>query len=61
MPTTRRDHLPGHPDGQGFFGASQRADDVLLTRPVLVGTSWADRLGDYSETYLPSAEWRDRR
>ncbi|MGW4894104.1 hypothetical protein ACWEQL_17800 [Kitasatospora sp. NPDC004240] len=45
----------------GFFGATQRADDLLLTRPVLVGISWADRLGDSTETHLPPAEWRDRR
>ncbi|GJF32694.1 hypothetical protein KNE206_53940 [Kitasatospora sp. NE20-6] len=45
----------------GLFGGSQRAHDVLLTRPVLVGTFWADRIGDYTETHLPPAEWRNRR
>ncbi|MGW4895057.1 hypothetical protein ACWEQL_22715 [Kitasatospora sp. NPDC004240] len=44
----------------GFFGATQRADDVLLTRPVLIGTFWADRPGDSTETHLPPAEWLDR-
>ncbi|MFD9061876.1 hypothetical protein ACFVZ3_10175 [Kitasatospora purpeofusca] len=45
----------------GFFGRSQRADDILLTRPVLVSTLWADRITDHTETHLPPAEWLDRK
>ncbi|CAN3985904.1 hypothetical protein KPATCC21470_8636 [Kitasatospora purpeofusca] len=37
----------------GFFGRSQRADDILLTRSVLVGTFWAQRITDRTETHLP--------
>ncbi|MGW4894740.1 hypothetical protein ACWEQL_21090 [Kitasatospora sp. NPDC004240] len=44
----------------GLFSSTQRADDVLLTRAMLVDSRWAERIGDYSETYLPTAEWRDR-
>ncbi|MFD9060897.1 hypothetical protein ACFVZ3_05195 [Kitasatospora purpeofusca] len=42
----------------GFFGRSQRADDILLTRPVLVGTCWADRITDRTETHLPRRSGR---
>ncbi|MFB7126854.1 hypothetical protein [Kitasatospora sp. NPDC056273] len=44
----------------GFLGSTQRAGDVLLTRAMLVDSRWAERIGDHSETYLPTAEWRDR-
>ncbi|MGW4651830.1 hypothetical protein [Kitasatospora sp. NPDC004289] len=44
----------------GLFSSTQRSHDVLLTRAMLVDPVWAQRIGDYSETYLPTAEWRDR-
>ncbi|MFJ6141684.1 hypothetical protein [Kitasatospora sp. NPDC092286] len=44
----------------GLFSSTQRSHDVLLTRAMLVDAVWAQRIGDYSETYLPTAEWRDR-
>ncbi|GHH81496.1 hypothetical protein GCM10018781_64250 [Kitasatospora indigofera] len=37
----------------GLFSSTQRADDVLLTRAMLVDSRWADRIGDYYETWGP--------
>ncbi len=44
----------------GLFSSTQRSHNVLLTRAMLVDSVWAQRIGDYTETYLPTAEWRDR-
>jgi hypothetical protein len=35
----------------------QRAGDVVLSRPVLVGAQWADRCGDV-EGSIPQREWQ---
>ncbi|MEU3558834.1 hypothetical protein [Kitasatospora sp. NPDC006786] len=44
----------------GVVLRAQRAGDVVLSRPVLVAPSWAERCGDVSEGRIPEAEWRDR-
>ncbi|WP_432990904.1 hypothetical protein [Dactylosporangium sp. CA-233914] len=36
----------------------QRAGDFVLSRPVMVATSWADRCWDTSESRIPQEEWR---
>lgn len=44
----------------GVVLRAQRAGDVVLSRPVLVAQSWAERCCDVSEGRIPEAEWRDR-
>ncbi|MBT8225650.1 MAG: hypothetical protein HKP61_15605 [Dactylosporangium sp.] len=41
----------------GIVVRAQRAGDVVLTRPVFVGTAWAERVGDTSEGFIPRTEW----
>jgi hypothetical protein len=36
----------------------QRAGDLVLSRPVFVAPSWAERCGDTSEGAIPIEEWR---
>ncbi|MFE4514626.1 hypothetical protein ACFRMQ_10615 [Kitasatospora sp. NPDC056783] len=52
----------GDPGSQalGVVLRAQRAGDVVLSRPVLVAPSWAERCVDVSEGRIPDAEWRDR-
>ncbi|MFF4384773.1 hypothetical protein [Kitasatospora sp. NPDC001547] len=44
----------------GVVLRAQRAGDVVLSRPVFVAPSWAERCADVSESRIPEAEWRDR-
>lgn len=49
--------------GADVFGLvlrTQRAGDVLLTRPVFVAREWADGVADTSEGSVPEAEWSQR-
>ncbi|SOB88865.1 hypothetical protein [Streptomyces sp. 1331.2] len=41
----------------GLLLRVQRADDILLTRPVFAAPAWVERLGDTSEGPLPAREW----
>ena len=42
----------------GLVLRAQRVDDVVLSRPIFVCRSWAERCGDATEGPIPSAEWR---
>jgi hypothetical protein len=44
----------------GLVLRAQRAEDVLLTRPVFVAGEWAYRCGDASEGPIPKEEWLQR-
>ncbi|MFE1879951.1 hypothetical protein [Streptomyces diastatochromogenes] len=44
----------------GVVLRAQRAGDVVLSRPVLVASTWAERCCDVTEGPIPSEEWRDR-
>ncbi|WP_327072167.1 hypothetical protein OG196_00620 [Kitasatospora purpeofusca] len=54
--------LYGDPGSEalGIVLRAQRAGDVVLSRPIFVAPSWAERCGDTSEGRIPEAEWRDR-
>ncbi|MFE7800375.1 hypothetical protein [Nocardia sp. NPDC057440] len=41
----------------GVVIRTQRAGDVVLTRPVFVAREWAERCCDTSEGYIPRDEW----
>lgn len=41
----------------GLVLRGQRAEDVVLSRPVLVAAQWADRCGDVAEGHIPQREW----
>jgi hypothetical protein len=41
----------------GLVVRAQRVDDVVLSRPVFVCESWAERCGDVTEGMVPRAEW----
>ncbi|MFF4161384.1 hypothetical protein [Streptomyces sp. NPDC001678] len=44
----------------GVVLRAQRAGDVVLSRPVLVASAWAERCCDVTEGRIPTEEWRDR-
>lgn len=44
----------------GLVLRAQRAGDVVLSRPVLVASIWAERCCDVTEGCIPAEEWRDR-
>ncbi|MEU8619473.1 hypothetical protein [Streptomyces sp. NPDC048623] len=41
----------------GLVLRTQRAGDVVLSRPVLVASTWAERCCDLSEGCIPTEEW----
>ncbi|GIG93424.1 hypothetical protein [Plantactinospora endophytica] len=43
----------------GLVLRAQRAGDVVLSRPVMVATPWADRCWDTSEGRIPTREWQE--
>jgi hypothetical protein len=47
-------------DALGLVLRTQRAGDVLLTRPVFVAREWADGVSDVSEGSVPQVEWSQR-
>jgi hypothetical protein len=47
-------------DAFGLVLRTQRAGDVLLTRPVCVAREWADGVSDVSEGLVPQVEWSQR-
>jgi hypothetical protein len=42
----------------GLVLRAQRAGDVVLSRPVMVATAWADYCWDTSEGRIPTREWK---
>ncbi|MEV4557063.1 hypothetical protein AB0K51_08695 [Kitasatospora sp. NPDC049285] len=44
----------------GVVLRAQRAGDVVLSRPVFVASTWAERCCDVTEGRVPIDEWRDR-
>ncbi|MFD4977345.1 hypothetical protein [Streptomyces sp. NPDC058424] len=44
----------------GVVLRAQRAGDVVLSRPVLVASTWAEHCCDVTEGRIPTEEWRDR-
>lgn len=45
-------------DEVGLVLRAQRAEDILLTRPVFVAREWSDRVCDVTEGYIPDEEWQ---
>ena len=41
----------------GLVLRAQRADDVVLSRPVMVAKAWAEGCWDVSEGHIPTREW----
>ncbi|MET9651679.1 hypothetical protein ABZZ44_15610 [Streptomyces sp. NPDC006460] len=41
----------------GVVLRAQRVDDVVLSRPIFVGRSWAERCGNASDGRIPQFEW----
>ncbi|MFB9324063.1 hypothetical protein [Cryptosporangium minutisporangium] len=42
----------------GLVLRAQRAGDVVLSRPVVVAQTWAERCGDTTEGAIPMTEWQ---
>ncbi|MFF3883549.1 hypothetical protein [Streptomyces sp. NPDC001914] len=42
----------------GLVLRTQRAGDLVLSRPVMVAEAWAERCGDTTEGFIPHQEWK---
>ncbi|MEU4213235.1 hypothetical protein AB0F13_25160 [Streptomyces sp. NPDC026206] len=43
----------------GLLIRGQQGGDFLRSRPVFIGTEWADRFGDLQEGPIPAREWEE--